>query len=408
MKNFSTLVVMILTVSILSLSCGNKSSNYELALITDMGTIDDKSFNQGSWEGLKKYAEEKGISYKYYKPTAKDTDSKIDSILLAVAAGAKLVVTPGYLFEPAIYKAQDEYPEINFVILDGTPQDGTYTDFRIEKNVYSVLYAEEEAGFLFEPAIYKAQDEYPEVNFVILDGTPQDGTYTDFRIEKNVYSVLYAEEEAGFLAGYGIVKEGYTNLGVMGGMAEPAVIRFCYGFVQGANYAAKELGMRAGGIKVDYTYIGVYDPTPEVQTTAASWFINGVQVIFAPAGAAANSVMAAAEQNNGLVIGVDVDQSGDSPTVITSAMKMIGESVYNAIDDFYNGNFPGGQSVVLDAKVNGIGLPMETSRFKKFTQEDYNNIYQKLVDGSIKVLKDTDAKDASQLPLDIVRVNLIQ
>ena len=157
MKNFSTLVVMILTVSILSLSCGNKSSNYELALITDMGTIDDKSFNQGSWEGLKKYAEEKGISYKYYKPTAKDTDSKIDSILLAVAAGAKLVVTPGYLFEPAIYKVQDEYPEINFVILDGTPQDGTYTDFRIEKNVYSVLYAEEEAGFLAGYGIVKEE-----------------------------------------------------------------------------------------------------------------------------------------------------------------------------------------------------------------------------------------------------------
>ena len=357
MKKFSTLIVMILIVSILSISCADNKKGYELALITDMGSIDDKSFNQGSWEGLKKYAEEKGITYKYYKPTAKDTDSKIDSILLAVSAGAKLVVTPGYLFEPAIYKAQDEYPE---------------------------------------------------VNFVILDGTPQDGTYTDFRIEKNVYSVLYAEEEAGFLAGYGIVKEGYTNLGVMGGMAEPAVIRFCYGFVQGADYVAKELGIRDGGIKVDYTYIGVYDPTPEVQTTAASWFINGVQVIFAPAGAAANSVMAAAEQNNGLVIGVDVDQSGDSPTVITSAMKMIGESVYNAIDDFYNGNFPGGQSVVLDAKVNGIGLPMETSRFTKFTQEDYDNIYQKLVDGEIKVLKDTDAKDANGLPLDIARVNLIQ
>ena len=356
MKNFTKAIISII-ILIFSLSCGDKSSNYELALITDMGSIDDKSFNQGSWEGLKKYAEEKNITYKYYKPAAKDTDSKIDSILLAVAAGAKLVVTP---------------------------------------------------GFLFEPAIYKAQDEYPEVNFVILDGTPQDGTYTDFRIEKNVYSVLYAEEEAGFLAGYGIVKEGYTNLGVMGGMAEPAVIRFCYGFVQGANYAAKELGMKAGDVKIDYTYIGVYDPTPEVQTTAASWFINGVQVIFAPAGAAANSVMAAAEQNNGLVIGVDVDQSGDSPTVITSAMKMIGESVYNAIDDFYNGNFPGGQSVVLDAKVNGIGLPMETSRFTKFTKSDYDSIYQKLVDGSVKVLKDTDAKDANQLPLDIVRVNLIQ
>lgn len=356
MKNFLKLIILSI-ILIISLSCEDtkKNSGYELALITDIGTIDDKSFTQGSWEGLKKYAEEKGITYKYYKPAGKDTDSKIDSIYLAISSGAKLIVTPGYLFEPAIYKVQDTHPEINFVL---------------------------------------------------LDGTPQDGTYTDFRIEKNVYAVLYAEEEAGFLAGYGVVKEGYTNLGVMGGMAEPSVIRFGYGFVQGADYAAKELGVK--NIKIDYTYIGGYEPTPEVQTKASSWFIKGVQVIFAPAGGAGNSVMSAAEQNKGYVVGVDVDQSVESPTVITSAMKMIGESVYNAIDEFYKGNFPGGKIAVLDAKVHGIGLPMETSKFKNFTKEDYNAIYQKLVDGSIKILKDTDAKDVSQLPLDNVKVNFIQ
>ena len=356
MKNFLKLIILSI-ILIISLSCKDtkKNSGYELALITDIGTIDDKSFTQGSWEGLKKYAEEKGITYKYYKPAGKDTDSKIDSIYLAISSGAKLIVTPGYLFEPAIYKVQDTHPEINFVL---------------------------------------------------LDGTPQDGTYTDFRIEKNVYAVLYAEEEAGFLAGYGVVKEGYTNLGVMGGMAEPSVIRFGYGFVQGADYAAKELGVK--NIKIDYTYIGGYEPTPEVQTKASSWFIKGVQVIFAPAGGAGNSVMSAAEQNKGYVVGVDVDQSVESPTVITSAMKMIGESVYNAIDEFYKDNFPGGKIAVLDAKVHGIGLPMETSKFKNFTKEDYDNIYKKLIDGSVKILKDTDAKDVNKLPLDNVKVNFIQ
>ena len=356
MKIFLKLIILSI-ILIISLSCKDtkKNSEYELALITDIGTIDDKSFTQGSWEGLKKYAEEKGITYKYYKPAGKDTDSKIDSIYLAISSGAKLIVTPGYLFEPAIYKVQDTHPEINFVL---------------------------------------------------LDGTPQDGTYTDFRIEKNVYAVLYAEEEAGFLAGYGVVKEGYTNLGVMGGMAEPSVIRFGYGFVQGADYAAKELGVK--NIKIDYTYIGGYEPTPEVQTKASSWFIKGVQVIFAPAGGAGNSVMSAAEQNKGYVVGVDVDQSVESPTVITSAMKMIGESVYNAIDEFYKDNFPGGKIAVLDAKVHGIGLPMETSKFKNFTKEDYDNIYKKLVDGSVKILKDTDAKDVNKLPLDNVKVNFIQ
>ena len=185
---------------------------------------------------------------------------------------------------------------------------------------------------------------HPNVSFVLLDGTPQDGTYIDFRIEKNVYSVLYAEEQAGFLAGYAIVKEGYTNLGVMGGIEVPPVIRFGYGFVQGANYAAKELKMPTGSIKINYTYVGSFNATPENQTLATSWYQNGVQVIFAPAGGAGNSVMSAAENNNGLVIGVDIDQSFESHTVITSAIKMIKNSVYNAVDSFYNGTFVGGKA----------------------------------------------------------------
>lgn len=344
---------------ILSVSCGGrqKSGGYELALITDVGTIDDRSFNQGSWEGLTKYAQENNITHKYYQPAQKTTDAYIDAIDLAAAAGAKLVVTP---------------------------------------------------GFLFEPAVYKAQDTHPDVNFVLLDGSPQDGTYTDFRIEKNVYSVLYAEEQSGFLAGYAIVKEGYTNLGVMAGMAVPAVIRFGYGFVQGANYAAKEMNIPVGGIKINYTYIGNFNAAPENQTLATSWYQNGVQVIFAPAGGAGNSVMSAAEQNNALVIGVDIDQSQESPTVITSAVKRLGDSVYSAIEQFYSGNFPGGKSVILDAKLNGVGLPMETSRFKVFNQTDYDKIYQKLISDEVKVLSDKDAKDVTKLPLDVVKVNFIQ
>ena len=347
----------LLFISVMILSCGSGGKGYELALITDVGTIDDRSFNQGAWEGLKKYAEEKKIAHKYYQPAEKSTDAYINAIDLAVAGKAQVIVTP---------------------------------------------------GFLFEPAVYKAQDTHPDVKFILLDGAPQDGTYTDFRIESNVYSVFYAEEQAGFLAGYAIVKEGYTNLGVMAGMAVPAVIRFGYGFVQGAEYAAQELGLPSGSIKMNYTYVGNFNPTPENQTLATSWYQSGVQVIFAPAGGAGNSVMSAAEQNNGLVIGVDIDQSAESPTVITSAMKMLGESVYNAIDDFYNNKFPGGKSVILDAKVNGIGLPMATSKFQKFTQNDYDMIYQKLNNGNVKVLTDKDAKDVNQLPLDIVKVNLIQ
>ena len=324
----------LLFISVMILSCGSGGKGYELALITDVGTIDDRSFNQGAWEGLKKYAEEKKIAHKYYQPAEKSTDAYINAIDLAVAGKAKVIVTP---------------------------------------------------GFLFETAVYKAQDTHPDVKFILLDGAPQDGTYTDFRIESNVYSVFYAEEQAGFLAGYAIVKEGYTNLGVMAGMAVPAVIRFGYGFVQGAEYAAQELGLASGTIKMNYTYVGNFNPTPENQTLATSWYQSGVQVIFAPAGGAGNSAMAAAEQNNGLVIGVDVDQSAESPTVITSAVKMLGGSVYDAIDAYYNDN-----------------------RFKNFTKDNYDAIYQQLVAGNIKLLKDTDADSVNKLPLNIVKVNFIQ
>ncbi|EKV57317.1 BMP family lipoprotein [Brachyspira hampsonii] len=347
-------------ISLFVFSCSksaNKDTNsFEIAVLIDLGPIDDKSFNQGSWEGVKDYAENHGISYKYYRVPDKDIDSYLNTIDLAVKGGAKLIVTPGYQFEPAIYKAQDIYTN---------------------------------------------------VNFILIDGEPQDGTYTDYKTSSNTIAILYSEEEAGFLAGYAIVKEGYTNLGFMGGVAHPAVVRFGYGFVQGADYAAVESKLPKDAINIKYTYVGNYDPTPENQTLATSWYKSGVQVIFAAAGAAGNSVMSAAENNNGLVIGVDVDQSFESPSVITSAMKLIRESVYNAVASYYNGNFSGGKTSILGAQVKGVGLPMTTSKFKVFTEDDYNIIYDSLVKKTIKVLKDNDAESVEKLTLNLVKITYI-
>jgi len=201
------------------------------------------------------------------------------------------------------------------------------------------------------------------------------------------------------------VKDGYTKLGFMGGMAVPAVVRFGYGFVQGAEYAAKEMGIT--GIEVKYHYTGGFEATPEAQSLAASWYNSGTEVIFACGGSVGNSVFAAAEANNGKAIGVDVDQSGESETIITSAMKGLGASVYQTLEAFYKGEFPGGQSIVKDASNDGVGLPMETSRFKTFSKADYDAIYAKLVDGSIKLLKDTDAASAAELPLTVTTVTLV-
>lgn len=317
------------TASSSSSSATSTVSGYELALVTDVGTIDDKSFNQGTWEGLEKYAKEKNITYKYYQPTAKTTDDYVAAITLAVNGGAKVVVTPGFLFEPAIFKVQDQYPNVKFILLDGNPNDGAKTP--------------------------------------------------TYRIEKNVESIFFAEEQSGFLAGYASVKEGLKKLGFMGGMAVPAVIRFGYGYVQGAEYAAKEMKLAAGAVEIKYNYLGGFGPDPAYQTKAAAWFNSGTEVIFAAAGGAGNSVMAAAKEKSKKVIGVDVDQSPESPTVITSAMKMLKKAVYDAITQYYAGTFKGGQVITLDVTVDGVGLPDNFTKFTKFTKADYDAIYAKLV-----------------------------
>ncbi len=347
-------------VMVLGLASFAAAETFDLALVTDIGTIDDKSFNQGAWEGLVKYAEEKGISHKYYQPKEQTDDAYLDSIALAVENGAKVIVTP---------------------------------------------------GFLFEVPIFMAQDMYPDVNFILVDGNPHNADYSEFRTEKNTVGIVYAEEQSGFLAGYAAVKEGFTKLGFMGGMAVPAVIRFGHGFVQGAEYAAKELGLSE--VTVNYHYTGGFAATPEAQALAASWYNDGVEVIFACGGAVGNSVMTAAEGVEGKwVIGVDVDQSAESETVITSAMKGLRESVYQAIEAYYAEAFPGGESWLLGADRDGVGLPMETSRFSVFTQADYDAIFAKLVAGEIELVKDVDADGNAVaeggIPTEITKVTTIE
>ena len=327
---------------------------YELAMITDIGTIDDKSFNQGTWEGIKAYAEEHNITHKYYKPTEQSNDAYLAAIQLAVEGGAKVIATP---------------------------------------------------GFLFEEPIYLAQDLYPDVNFILIDGNPHNADYSEYRTNSNAVGITYAEQQAGYLAGYACVKDGYTKLGFMGGMAVPAVIRYGYGFVQGAEAAAAEMGIAS--IDMKYHYTGNFDATPEAQALAASWYNEGTEVIFGCGGAVGNSVMAAAEANNGKVVGVDVDQSTESETVITSAMKGLAASVQQTIEAYYNGEFPGGQAVVKDASNDGVKLPMETSKFNTFSAADYDALFAKLANGEIALKSDTDAATAADLGMAIVKVTIV-
>ena len=351
---------------------GDEWEGIPIALITDYGTIDDGSFNQGSWEGVVAYAEARGIPHQYIQPAEVSDAAYIEAIALAIDGGAQIIVTPGFLFATAIYEAQTLWPEVKFVLLDAVPDSG--------------VVAEE------------AEDDEAE------DAEETEEVEATSTVAENTVAVLYAEQESGFLAGYAAVMEGHRSLGFIGGIAVPAVVLFGTGFVEGAEYAATNLGLGEGEVTVNYAYAGTFSMSPEVQTMAASWFNDGVEVIFAAAGGAGFSVFAAAEAAGALAIGVDIDQAGASETVLTSALKELQNSVYSIISDFFDGNFPGGQTKMFDASLNGVGLPMETSRFENFTLEQYVDIFSQLANGTITLSTAVGAEAHLGLNLELVEV----
>ena len=322
---------------------GTESANagaagYEIALVTDKGNIDDKSFNQGSWEGVVAFAEANNVTYQYYKPEEASDEGYYNAISLAIDGGAKVVVCPGYLFEVAVYNAQTVYPDVKFILLDGEPH------------------------------------------------TPDYATY---QTEANVACVMYAEEEAGFLAGYAAVMDGMTTLGFEGGMAVPAVIAFGQGYLQGIEAAATELGLPDGSVKVFYHYTGDFAETDANKATAKAMFESGAQVIFGCGGSVGKSVFSAAAEAGAKSIGVDVDQKADSETVITSAMKGLGASVQAVLEAIYSDSFDtyAGKTTYFSAANNGVGLPDDFSRFETFTKEQYDAAYATLVSGAVDPIR---------------------
>ncbi|NLZ61337.1 MAG: BMP family ABC transporter substrate-binding protein [Acholeplasmataceae bacterium] len=332
------LVIALVFASVFTMaSCAGEK--YEIAMVTDSGGIDDKSFNQSTWEGIVEYATANEKSYKYYKPREVSDKAYLRAIKLAVRGGAKIVVTPGYLFETAIYKAQSLYPDVKFVLIDGEPHTADY------------------------------------------------GTY---KTEENTLNILFDEHEVGFLAGYVAVKSGkFTNLGFFGGMSVPAVQRFGIGYVAGAYYAADEMDKQITFTADHYEYLGSFAPTPDAQSKATAWYSAGVEVIFAAAGGAGSSAMSAAEeQTDKWVIGVDADQSGDSTSVITSALKGVGEAAIAALEDFYGDTWDGGRTISLGAAEGGVSLPADFSRFgthEAAAVAAYQHILPLVVDGTIVV-----------------------
>ncbi len=324
-KRISYVLSVLLTAFALA-GCGK---GIDIAFVTDMGTINDGAFNQGAYEGVVSFTDSTGKTSKVYEPDGATTDAYLKNIKSAVRDGADVVVCPGVLFEEAIYIAQKKYPKVEFILLDGEPHNA--------------------AG-------------------------------DDLTIKENTIPVMFSEEQAGFLAGYSAVRDGNTELGFVGATNQDSIIQFGYGFVQGADYAAIEMGVN---VTVKYCYANTFIESDEVKNMTSAWYKGGTQVIFACGGAMGRSVMSAAEENGGKVIGVDIDQSTMSDTVITSAEKMLTNAVYNCLGSYYNGTLKGGEVVEMNAANNGIALEMENSRFDVFSQVEYDAIFSQLASGRI-------------------------
>ena len=332
----------------------SEDGTYVLAFVTDVGQLKDKSFNEGTWNGVKTYAYENGLTYKYYQPANGDQatdDDRYDAMKAAAEAGAKVIVCAGFMQGTALAKAAAEYPQVKFVFIDGWAFDG-------------------------------------------MD---------------NEVGVAYKEEQCGYFAGYAVVMDGFEKLGFSGGggATNPACMRYGYGFAQGANDAAAKLG-KTVELKYTWAYGASFSPSAELQTLISGWYETGTDVVFSCGGSIFQSITAAASANDAYVVGVDVDQSYESKTVVTSALKGLVEGTRWAVAKAFDGTWDeiGGTAVSLGVKEDAVGLPVETWALEAFSVEDYEALKAAMISGDLVVDDNAPANPAevawSNLTVDYV------
>ena len=380
MKRFLALLLALCMVFALCACGGNDADKdkdndvaYKVAMITDYGDITDQSFNQTTYEACKAYCDTNSVDFKYYKPTGNTTAARIEMVDQAVADGYNVIVMPGFAFAATIAVCQDTYKDVKFIVLDVS-----------EYALYDEFYNHDDTG---------ARTDLIDAN------NPE-------HINKNVYCAEYQEELCGYMAGYAAVKLGYTKLGFLGGQAVPAVIRYGFGFVQGANAAAVETDTK---IEINYVYGGQFFGDADITAKMDTWYSAGTQVVFACGGGIFTSAAEAAAKVGGKVIGVDVDQAGiidggyGEGMTVTSAMKGLAATVNTMLTEVFAGNWDnyGGKIETLglvgeNPTDNYVQIPMESTQWAdgKFTQDDYKALVASMFKGDITVSNDTTAMPA--------------
>ena len=394
-------MILALVMALSLVACGDKKDDaktdgnqgdtnettYKVAMITDYGDITDQSFNQTTYEACKAFADANKIEFSYFKPAGDNTADRVAMIESAVDEGYNVIVMPGYAFGGAIVEAAPQYKDVKFIALDVAKGD------------------------LLEAGVAAKGEEY--------DYNPDNwdlATYVDM---SNVYCAVYQEELCGYMAGYAAVKLGYKNLGFLGGMAVPAVVRYGYGFVQGVDAAAADLGLT--DVSLNYVYGGQFFGDADITAVMDTWYAGGTEVVFACGGGIYTSAVDAAKKANAKVIGVDVDQAGViagyagvEGMTVTSAMKGLYPTTYDTLTDvIVNGNWDAykGKIATLglvsgdDPELNYVQIPMGegTQWSDSFTQDDYKAMVKDMFDGKITV-----SNDVSKTPSDFATVIAVE
>ena len=339
----------------------NTETEMKVAMITDYGDITDQSFNQTTYEACKAYCSENSIDFNYFKPASDADADRVAMIEKAVADGYNVIVMPGYAFANAIKSTVNTYTDVKFVALDvGAGDLNTFND----------------------------------------DGSIKE----EFKVPSNLYCAVYQEELCGYMAGYAAVKLGYKQLGFLGGMAVPAVVRYGYGFVQGVNAAAVEMSI-ADQVSVKYVYGNKFAADPAITAVMDTWYKAGTEVVFACGGGIYASAAEAAKGVEGAkIIGVDVDQAaiidsayGEGMTV-TSAMKGLAPTVKTVLAAISADKWAdfGGKIETLglvseNPDDNYVQIPMESTQWADgFTKDDYTALVKDMYSGKITVSNATD------------------
>ncbi len=344
-------------------------SDMNIAMITDSGDITDQSFNQTTYETGKSWAEANNVPFTYYKPDSDSDESRSASVDQAVAGGANVLLLPGYMFAAAVVSQAEMYPDVKFIALDVGAGD------LLEKGVGE--------GYDYNPDNYDVKEYY----------------HSD-----NVYCCTYQEELSGYMAGYAAVKLGYKHLGFLGGMSVPAVTRFGYGYLQGADAAAKELGIE-GEVEAEYVCGGQFYGDADITAAMDTWYgTKGVEVVFACGGGIFTSAAEAAVKADGKVIGVDSDQApiidqNKEGLTVTSAMKGLATTVNTVLGDIkegkwndYVGKIDNLGLVSENPEENFVQLPIASTQWGEgFTEDDYRTLVKAMFNGEVTVSNDITA-----------------